>query len=305
MRIKNLLTAVVLVALSTMTAVADEANAPASLFEYPTVPDKLTKPEMRANYMVEHLWDKCDLEKTSITDLEAFHNAFTDYLSFFAVADKAVVEKSIKKYVDRVVKNPANLNLTVGLLQSEVYNMLSQYCSDEVYGFFVNDIVAAKKAPKELKERLQRNANVLTSSAIGAQVADFPLRQSASNAASLYGLNAETTLLFFNVPDNIDCKIWKVRLNASLSAGELIKIGNLKIVSVYSVDNSEMDNLLASEPEGWEVANLHDAADKFDQRIRPTVYVLDKDKKITAKFVGIDDLLAAFDAVAQSKKQQQ
>lgn len=136
-------------------------------------------------------------------------------------------------------------------------------------------------------------------------MADFSLRQSASNAASLYGLTAETTVLFFNVPDNIDCKIWKVRLNASLSAGELIKINNLKIVSVYSVDNSEMDNLLASEPEGWEVANLPDAADKFDQRLRPTIYLLDKDKKITAKFVGVDDLLTAFDAVAKSKAQQQ
>ena len=295
--------AVVLFSLSAMTMMAAEEKS--SLFEYPTVPDKLTKPEMRANYMVEHLWDKCDLEKTSIADLEAFHDAFTDYLSFFSVADKAVVEKSIKKYVERVVKNPANLNITVGLLQSEVYNMLSQYCSDEVYGFFVSNIVAAKKAPKDLKDWLQRNVNTLTSSAVGAQVADFPLRQSASNAASLYGLTAETTVLFFNVPDNIDCKIWKVRLNASLSAGELIKINNLKIVSVYSVDNSEMDNLLASEPEGWEVANLPDAAEKFDQRLRPTIYLLDKDKKITAKFVGVDDLLTAFDAVAKSKAQQQ
>ncbi len=295
--------AVVLVSLSAMTMVAAEAKSP--LFEYPSVPDKLTKPEMRANYMVEHLWDKCDLEKTQVTDLEAFHDAFTDYLSFFAIADKSVVEKSIKKYVERVVKNPANLNLTVGLLQSEVYNLSGQYCSDEVYGFFVSNIVAAKKAPKDLKDWLQRNANTLSGSAIGAQVADFPLRQSASNAASLYGLTSETTLLFFNVPDNIDCKIWKVRLNASLSAGELIKINNLKIVSVYSVDNAEMDNLLASEPEGWEVANLPDSADKFDQRLRPTIYLLDKDKKITAKFVGIDDLLTAFDAVAQSKAQQQ
>ena len=44
-------------------------------------------------------------EKTAVTDLAAFHNTFTDYLSFFALADKAVVEKSIKKYVERVAKN--------------------------------------------------------------------------------------------------------------------------------------------------------------------------------------------------------
>ena len=131
MKIRNIFTAAALaVVIAAGSARAAEPTAPATLFEYPSVPDKLTKPAMRANFMVEHLWDKCDLEKTAVTDLAAFHNTFTDYLSFFALADKAVVEKSIKKYVERVAKNPTNLNLTVGMLHSDVLNLRSQYCSD-------------------------------------------------------------------------------------------------------------------------------------------------------------------------------
>ena len=130
MKIRNIFTAAALaVVIAAGSARAAEPAAPATLFEYPSVPDKLTKPAMRANFMVEHLWDKCDLKKTAVTDLAAFHNTFTDYLSFFALADKAVVEKSIKKYVERVAKNPTNLNLTVGMLHSDVLNLRSQYCS--------------------------------------------------------------------------------------------------------------------------------------------------------------------------------
>ena len=232
MKIRNIFTAAALaVVIAAGSARAAEPATPATLFEYPSVPDKLTKPAMRANFMVEHLWDKCDLEKTAVTDLAAFHNTFTDYLSFFALADKAVVEKSIKKYVERVAKNPTNLNLTVGMLHSDVLNLRSQYCSDEVYTMFADNIAAAKKVDKALKAKLQAQAAVLANSAVGATVADFPLRQSPAGAASLYGLTAGTTILFFNSDGCIDCSIYKVRLSASIAASSLIKGGGICALS--------------------------------------------------------------------------
>lgn len=297
MKIRNIFTAALAVVIAAGSARAEEPAAPATLFEYPSVPDKLTKPAMRANFMVEHLWDKCDLEKTAVTDLAAFHNTFTDYLSFFALADKAVVEKSIKKYVERVSKNPTNLNLTVGMLHSDVLNLRSQYCSDEVYTMFADNI-AAKKVDKALKAKLQAQAAVLANSAVGATVADFPLRQSPAGAASLYGLTAGTTILFFNFDGCIDCSIYKVRLSASIAASSLIKEGHLRIVSVYGGDPAAVESKLATEPADWEVACIDTAA--YDQRLRPAVYVLDSDKKITTKFVDIDSLLHAIESVAQA-----
>ena len=59
MKIRNIFTAAALaVVIAAGSARAAEPAAPATLFEYPSVPDKLTKPAMRANFMVEHLWDK-------------------------------------------------------------------------------------------------------------------------------------------------------------------------------------------------------------------------------------------------------
>ena len=179
MKIRNIFTAAALsVVIAAGSARAAEPAAPATL----SVPDKLTKPAMRANFMVEHLWDKCDLEKTAVTDLAAFHNTFTDYLSFFALADKAVVEKSIKKYVERVAKNPTNLNLTVGMLHSDVLNLRSQYCSDEVYTMFADNIAAAKKVDKALKAKLQAQAAVLANSATSRCASRQPERHRSTGS---------------------------------------------------------------------------------------------------------------------------
>ena len=175
-------------------------------------------------------------------------------------------------------KNPTNLNLTVGMLHSDVLNLRSQYCSDEVYTMFADNIAAAKKVDKALKAKLQAQAAVLANSAVGATVADFPLRQSPAGAASLYGLTAGTTILFFNSDGCIDCSIYKVRLSASIAASSLIKEGHLRIVSVYGSDPAAVESKLATEPADWEVACIDTAA--YDQRLRPAVYVLDSDKKI-------------------------
>ena len=63
MKIRNIFTAAALaVVIAAGSARAAEPAAPATQFEYPSVPDKLTKPAMSANFKVEQLWDKCDLE---------------------------------------------------------------------------------------------------------------------------------------------------------------------------------------------------------------------------------------------------
>ena len=139
---------------------------------------------------------------------------------------------------------------------------------------------------------------MLANSAVGATVADFPLRQSPAGAASLYGLTAGTTILFFNADGCIDCSIYKVRLSASIAASSLIKSGRLRIVSVYGGDPTAVESKLATEPADWEVACIDTAA--YDQRLRPAVYVLDSDKKITTKFVDIDSLLRAIESVEQA-----
>lgn len=283
--------------------IAQDIKEERKLVVLPEIPDKLTNPQARANYMTEHMWDACDLEKTKISDIEAYHNSFTDYLSFFLVADKETVDKSIKKFVERLSKNEDNRNLTIGMVNAEVLNIYGRYYSEEVYGMFVKYFTANKKLSKEVRETLQQNLAILNNSAEGAQVQDFPLRQSPSGVASLGELKSGTIVLFFNQKDCVDCSIAKVRLSANLSVSKFIRSGELSIVSVWD-DRALMEEKLASEPADWEVALLENMGKIFDMRVRPTIYLLDRDKKIVRKFVNTDDLLGAVTNVERNQQEQ-
>lgn len=302
MTAKKILLSIALAATALSFAASAQETTVKPLFDYPQVPDKLTKANMRANFMVEHLWDKCDLEKTTITDVEAFHETFTDYLSFFALADKTSVDKSIKKYVERVAKNQNNLNMTVGMLQQEVLNIHSQYCSDEVYGMFVAYLSENKKVPEKLKEVLNANVAILNNSKEGAQIADLRLAKSPSGATSLYSLSPAYTVLFLNTDGCTDCSIYKVRLSADLNTNRLIEAGKISVVSVYSDSLPDLDTRLAAEPQNWSVATAPNIEGTFDMRIRPSVYVLDAEKKIVSKFVSVDNMLSLMAAIANSNQ---
>lgn len=284
-------------------AVAQLTGTAEPLFEYPQVPDKLTKINMRSNFMVEHLWDKCKLDKENITNLESFHETFTDYLSFFVLADREVVVKSVEKYVEKVAKNANNLNLTIGMLNAEVLNIRAQYCSDDVYQMFATCLIDNKHVPKEMKEMLEANVRMLANSTVGAAMSDIPLRKSPVGASSLNGLSSEFTLLFFNSDGCVDCSIYKVRLSANLSANRLIDSGVLAVVSVYpdGLSDPKMD----SEAQNWNVATLPGYRTDYDMRIQPAVYLLDKDKKIVDKFFTADDLFQLLEGIEYSKNNNQ
>lgn len=262
----------------------------APLFKYPEVPEKLTKVNMRSNFMVEHLWDDCNLEKEDITNIASFRETFNDYISFFILADLNVVEKSIDKFIDRVSKNEKNLATVIGFTNTELFSPSAQYWSDDVYAIFAKALIGNKRVDKNVKAELQRNVRIIDNSRKGLVMGDIPLVEAAGKAASLHGLKSECTILFFNVDGCVDCSIYKLRLSTDVVTNRLINAGVVSVVSVYP-EGADAASKMASDPETWRKAIVPDLYDTYDFRIVPCVYVLDKDKRIVDKNPEITQLL--------------
>lgn len=262
-------------------------NAAEPLFEYPQVPDQLTKVNMRSNFMINRLWDECKLDKEEITNIESFRETFTDFLSFFPLADVDEVDKAVKKFVDKVAKNEANLRTVAGFLDSEVYNPMSQFCSDDVYLIFARHLIDNKKVDDGLKNVLQENAAKINNSRINSVFGDMPVSKGGASAA-LHSLQSQYTVLIFNVDGDFDTSIYKLRLSTDVVTGRLIKNGAVNVVSIYSnrtKDKSGDDAL-------WYTAMVPDMERVYDLRLQPSVYLLGADKKIIAKSPAIEQVLS-------------
>lgn len=258
------------------------------LFEYPKVPDQLTKVNMRSNYMVLHLWDECPLDKEDITNVESFRETFSDFVSFFVLADYDEVEKGVKKFVDKVAKNKTNLNSVLGFVDTEIFAPQSRHWSDDVYTIFAKALLDNRKVDKNVKAMLETNLQMLANSKLDTQLGNLTFVKPRDGKATLYDLTSEYVFVFFN-DGSVDDSIYKLRLNTDVATNTLIKNGNISIVSVYS--GTTPDAKLEGEPENWYVAKLDNMQQTYDMRVKPTLYILSKDKKILAKSPAVSQIL--------------
>lgn len=258
------------------------------LFEYPKVPDQLTKVNMRSNYMVLHLWDECPLDKEDITNVESFRETFSDFVSFFVLADYDEVEKGVKKFVDKVAKNKTNLNSVLGFVDTEIFAPQSRHWSDDVYTIFAKALLDNRKVDKNVKAMLETNLQMLANSKLDTQLGNLTFVKPRDGKATLYDLTSEYVFVFFN-DGSVDDSIYKLRLNTDVATNTLIKNGNISIVSVYS--GTTPDAELEGEPENWYVAKLDNMQQTYDMRVKPTLYILSKDKKILAKSPAVSQIL--------------
>lgn len=258
------------------------------LFEYPKVPDQLTKVNMRSNYMVLHLWDECPLDKEDTTNVESFRETFSDFVSFFVLADYDEVEKGVKKFVDKVAKNKTNLNSVLGFVDTEIFAPQSRHWSDDVYTIFAKALLDNRKVDKNVKAMLETNLQMLANSKLDTQLGNLTFVKPRDGKATLYDLTSEYVFVFFN-DGSVDDSIYKLRLNTDVATNTLIKNGNISIVSVYS--GTTPDAELEGEPENWYVAKLDNMQQTYDMRVKPTLYILSKDKKILAKSPAVSQIL--------------
>lgn len=269
-------------------------STPATLFPYPTAPDELVTLQERTTYLVNHFWDRCNLQ-SAILNRDAFKAAFMDYISFMPYADVSAVHESIDRLINAYSKSPEHQLTLTEMAEDAVYNGEANFVSDEIFLPFAKAVVANKKISKTAKARIAHEAKVVEQTQVGNTAPDlkYTLRDGTSDRLS--STRGAHVLLFVNDPDCDDCRTTRVRLSADHNINRLIDDGLLRIVSIYPGDySSEWAQEVANYNPRWIVAAAPDIDEEYDLRSTPTLYYLNPQGGILSKTLDPENLLEAF-----------
>lgn len=264
-------------------APATEHPAPA-LFRPAALPSSLPASE-RAEYLRTHYWDTFDFADTLfIARADTLHmlDAFASYVALgadsVAMADlvrRASVSRPMLDYfgmlAERVLHDPNSplrdveryIPVLRGKLASPWYDTLERLGPET-----------------ELRLALRNR--------VGEQAGDFRCTLASGATTRLYDLRADYTLLFLTDPECPMCRRTTEELLASPRLNELAERGTLRILTLYSgEDTAAWRRSLSHAPRGW----LHacDAActvrDEgiYDLRALPALYLLDREKRVLVK----------------------
>ncbi len=269
-------------------------------FKMIEVPASLTTIKERCEYVVLHYWDNFDFSDTTyIRYPEVTEQAFADFLEVaqlpqtdYATACTAIESTLLKAEPDTVM-----LNYFLGLYEKYLYDANSPMRNEEYYIPVLEYTIASPAVPELEKIRPQFRLDMARKNRVGETASDFVYTTAAGVSAPLSKIKSEYVILYFNNPDCTACKEIKMMMNTSPVLTNLISSGRVKVLALYpDADLQIWKNHLSDFPSSW--INGYDKERRietekiYDLKAIPTLYLLDKDKRIILKDANFEKIEA-------------
>ena len=257
----------------------------------------------RAEYMALHWWDgitdpsrtyPCDSSLVSGVRLADVEQKMANWTNVLNMVDISVVGRSFGRLYERAVsceKKDTSSNVFetfVKLTDKYLYDPNSPLRNEDHYAFFASHLASSDLVEPLMQEKYARIVRLAALNRVGTKAADFRFADKRGRFYTLYGIDAELTLLFFSNPGCTACKEIIDVLNNDPVISGLIAGGTMKVLNIYIDEDLEAwRSYMPIYPETWYNGFDPDLVIRgetlYNVRAIPSLYLLDSDKRVIMK----------------------
>ncbi len=274
-------------------------NTKSPTFKMVEIPVALQNDDDRALYFAMNFWENFDFSDTTIVQQSSLtEQAFVQFISVFDfipmqnvqnAIDKTLAEASTK---DKTGKMYAHF---IELYHKYFYDPGSPIRNDEYYIPVATYLLQDSISDIAAKERAKFELNLMLKNRIDSPATDFKFVDAKGKTHSLYGVQAEYTMLYFYNADCHACKEVTAYINTSTVFNTWINLGRIHVVAVYpDADVDLWRKQLPTMPTHWLVGYDQNTTiynqQLYDLKAIPTIYLLDKQKNVILKDVEVTHL---------------
>ncbi|WP_372753267.1 redoxin domain-containing protein, partial [Labilibaculum sp.] len=252
-------------------------------------------------YNKNHYFDYVDFADNRFLRTPILKNKLDFFYEKILVQNPDTIVKEASKIIDQTRSDE-------DFFQYMVQYSLNYAVKSKIMGMDEAFVKLAKKyylsgeanwADSTLLANIRERVIKLQYNLIGMKSQDLKLETAEGEIVSLHEVNASFTVLYFWEPDCGHCKTTTPRLKTEIL--DQYKKQGVKVFAVCTQNNKEEWEDFIAENELFDFINCYDPHYQSNFRIyydvysTPTVYLLDKDKKIIAKRLDIENLKAFLD----------
>lgn len=253
-------------------------------FVLPTIPNELTTPEQRADYLALHYWDNLDMTNFAEVESEATQLAFANFVSILPYTEQrgeAFARLWAKSYTNR----DAFYHM-LHLAELYLYDVSSPQRNEEYYIAALEAISTLSEISDIDKDSATTQLALLKKNRIGEIASDFSFVDKHNADHSLSEYSTDYILLLFASADCEDCKRMKRDIDANTRLWMMLRRGTLSIVAITITEDESLWQA-TSVPErwveGWDKAQILESTQLYDMTTKPRLYLLNKEHKILLK----------------------
>ncbi len=286
-------------------------------FGMPAIPAMLTEQNRRLDYILKHYWDDfftgdwtTDSEHVrGIKDSE-LEQALSNYLGFVMMlpVDKGQeqIRAFFKQIEDKQAEDPDGLFYLrmTEIVSLYLYDPNSPMRSEDLFLPFVQGLAGSSYTAENMLPAYKFQLEKCLVNPYGSVAPDFKFKDIQERVRNLHSIKADFTILFFSNPGCQACLEIINQLGARDYMESMIEEKRLAIVNIY-IDN-ELDKwkeYVGHYPTSWHNCYDYQQVINNDElyfvRAIPSLYLLDKDKRILLKDTPVERVLNILDSVNQ------
>ena len=258
----------------------------------PVIPDPLLSADLQNEYLKAHHFDNVDFNDTLLIHSTILTSKVVGYLSLNqkdassqeqledlmlesvdSVLFRAQENQQVYEFVvDFLVSGFESIGFERGLTHIANSTSLDQFCENT-----------------ERKKELENKLELIRKLAIGQPAPEFSTTDINGNIVDLYEIDANKTVLIFWASWCPHCDEIMPVIDNNLDGNTqviAISIDENKDDLMESIKNSKYDWINIAELKGWN----GDIVEDYGIAATPSIFILDKDKKIIAKPLSKDEL---------------
>lgn len=252
------------------------------------------------NYYKNHFFDNIDFSQPGLIRSPILGGKLDQFFSQVVIQ----APDSLIKEADRVLKmSEANEDV----YQYVAVWLMNHYATSEIMGqdaivvHIADSVYLAGKAPwasEEFLSDLKKRVDRIRPNLIGKKAPELLMNSFSGHYVSLYDVEAEFTIVYFWEPDCGHCKVATPILRDFYNEN---KDKGIQVFAVCTQQDKEkweqyiVDNGL-SWINGWDPQRLSRFDFYYNVESTPMIYILDRDKKIIAKRLAVEDIASFLEA---------
>ena len=260
-------------------------------FPLPSIPAMLTSAESRAEYIAMHYWDNVDFaDTTCLSHPDVMEQAWADYCDILGQVPPPTAREAMRGTIRRACAERKVLDYVTGLADKYLYNPNSPMRNEELYIPVLEAMLEAPVLDDTEKLRPKARLELARRNRVGSKAQDFSYTIASGAQGSLYRLEADYILLFFNNPGCEACAATIAELKQAPVINSMQAAGKLQVLSIYPDEElDEWRRHLKDFPREWTVGYdrglFIQEQELYDLKAIPTLYLLDRGKKVLLKDV--------------------
>lgn len=265
-------------------------------FKIPSVtrnPDSV-KWVMTYLYNKQHFFDNVDLNDERLLRTPILQARLNSFFTSIVVPVPDSINKEIDKLIEKVKGNHK-------VFQFLAVYLFNHFRESEVMGHdavvvkLADDIYLSGKADwvsEEFKNDLRKQVELIRPNLIGKKAHDLVMDSYKGIFVSLYDIEKEFTILYFWEPTCGHCKEATPKLKAYYDRA---KNQGVEVFAICTTSDREKWTKYIEENKldwinGWDPERKSNFGFYYNVQATPLVYILDRNKTIIAKKLGVDDI---------------